>query len=284
MKTLRSDMFPTSAVEYGVKCTQTDLKLVSNKLSLIITSFIKFLDFINIKIIQLCAAIFYAFMVSISSFFVSVFIVVLTRTQKQMVWIYASSIITGMQNTFISCVTAMMNQPRYSMGQLYFAIKSKCTISVRFPSRPFPAGMKWDKFHIIKEFFNVRHIALLIFLFFMTTGCGSIRVYDKEVCGDLGAFGAHCAHTLVNKTRDLTEKQWDMERVGWLCTDSTGFNDTETTIDQVCLLVKCDYQTRQSLTKAFNRVRRVAHRAIKAQETYRAELLLQGIDLDYIPQ
>lgn len=103
--------------------------------------------------------------------------------------------------------------------------------------------------------------------------CAKIKVYDKEVCADLTGvdskmgftYGAHCAHTLTNVTRDIPKAQWDQERVGWLCTNSTGFNDTENTIDQFCQLYGCDYETRAQLQAALNRLRRIVRRARAAQ-------------------
>lgn len=39
--------------------------------------------------------------------------------------------------------------------------------------------------------------------------CGHITVKNTEVCGILGADGAHCANTLTPDTRDLTKEEWD---------------------------------------------------------------------------
>jgi gas vesicle protein len=82
------------------------------------------------------------------------------------------------------------------------------------------------------------------------------------VCGDLGPFGAHCAHTLTEQKRDIPKEQWDVERIGYLCMDAEGFNDTETAIDQFCETSKlCDYVTRQEIKKTMARIRQVADQA-----------------------
>ncbi len=97
--------------------------------------------------------------------------------------------------------------------------------------------------------------------------CAHVIVYDSEVCGDLGLYGASCAHTLIDKPRNITKSQWDKERVGMLCMDSTAFNDAETAIDQFCTAYKvCDYKMRGQLQDAFVRLLPVVERARHAKE------------------
>jgi hypothetical protein len=99
--------------------------------------------------------------------------------------------------------------------------------------------------------------------------CAHYKVYDKEVCGDLGDYGAHCNHTLVDKPRDIPKAQWDRERVGMLCLTSEGFNDTETVIDQFCQdNPRCDFVTRESLRAAISRVRGVIQYAQPYKNLY----------------
>lgn len=97
------------------------------------------------------------------------------------------------------------------------------------------------------------------------TSGGSVVVKDKEVCGDLAEDGAYCRHTLTEKKRRLNKKQWDDIRVGWLCTNSTGFNDTETAIEQFCLQVRCDYQTQEQVRGAVRRMKDVRKNAQSAR-------------------
>jgi len=87
-------------------------------------------------------------------------------------------------------------------------------------------------------------------------------VFDKEVCGDLGKYGAHCAHTLTDETRDIPKQEWDRVRIGYLCVSSEGFNDTETALDQLCQTTNlCNYETREQLREALRRVRGVVERS-----------------------
>lgn len=123
----------------------------------------------------------------------------------------------------------------------------------------------------------MKYIVLFAFLF---CGCSHVKVYDVEFCGDLAADGAHCAHTLTPAKRDIPKAQWDVERVGQICTKSTGFNDTETAIDQLCATTSlCDYETRQALAAAKTRLAGVIKRANAAREQYRTQAILEtGVD------
>jgi polyferredoxin len=88
------------------------------------------------------------------------------------------------------------------------------------------------------------------------TSCTHIVIYDREVCADLGPNGAFCAHTLTNATRTITKQNWDKERTGYLCMDSTAYNDVETVIDQFCnnYPTVCDYESRANLKATFFRI------------------------------
>jgi hypothetical protein len=100
------------------------------------------------------------------------------------------------------------------------------------------------------------------------SGCGHVTIYDKEVCGDLGEYGAHCAHTLVDKKRDISKANWDQMRVGYLCMDSMAYNDTETSIDQFCATSKlCDYKTREQIAQVKARMRPVVKKALRARRS-----------------
>lgn len=110
--------------------------------------------------------------------------------------------------------------------------------------------------------------AVLVLEVLMVLGCGHVIVYDTEVCGNLGPYGAHCVHTLTEETRDVNVRQWQNESIGWLCMDSKGFNDTETSLDQLCATTNlCDYQTRQVIEDVKARLRPILERA-KAAKRY----------------
>jgi len=110
-------------------------------------------------------------------------------------------------------------------------------------------------------------IGLLIKIALETTGCNSITIYDKEVCGDLGEYGAHCAHTLVDKKRDIPKAKWDKERVGYLCVSPRAYTDTETAIDQFCATNPnlCNYATREQVEAVKGRMRPVVKKAQTAR-------------------
>lgn len=108
---------------------------------------------------------------------------------------------------------------------------------------------------------------LLIASFIALNSCGTISVYDREVCADLGEVGAYCRHTLVDKKRDISKDKWDEVRVGMLCMNSQAYTDAETAIDQFCTAYGvCDYKTREELRQSFARVGRVARKAKAAKD------------------
>lgn len=112
----------------------------------------------------------------------------------------------------------------------------------------------------------------LIFCLLLLSGCGHVTIYDKEVCGDLGEFGAHCNHTLKPNPRDLTKEEWDKERVGWMCVDPTGFNDTETALDQLCTTTRrCTYKQRQAIESVKARIREIGNVASEARSNFLSE-------------
>lgn len=97
-----------------------------------------------------------------------------------------------------------------------------------------------------------RLAALLIGLSSVTVSCGSVAVFNKEVCADLGVAGAHCAFTLSNppKRRDIPKPQWDKDRIGWMCMRAEDFSDAEDSIDSLCRSSNmCDYKTKERISQ-----------------------------------
>lgn len=108
---------------------------------------------------------------------------------------------------------------------------------------------------------------LLALLLTAIVSCGTITVYDKEVCADLGEIGADCTTTITGKSRELSKAQWDSIRTGYFCMDSRGYTDTETAIDQFCNAYNvCDYKTREQLQATAKRLRKLAKKAAKARK------------------
>lgn len=79
-------------------------------------------------------------------------------------------------------------------------------------------------------------VALCAISFAFLTSCAEVKIHDGEWCGDIGASGASCFHTISTSARDLTKEQWDLERFGWLCTSPQSFAEWKT-----ALLKLCDY-------------------------------------------
>ena len=91
---------------------------------------------------------------------------------------------------------------------------------------------------------------LIVLLSATVSGCGHVKVFDKEVCADLGVAGGHCAFTIANppKRRDIAKPEWDKERIGWMCMRAEDFSDAEDAIDSLCRSTNlCDYETKESL-------------------------------------
>lgn len=90
----------------------------------------------------------------------------------------------------------------------------------------------------------------------------TVTVKDKEVCADLGVAGAHCAHTYIEKRRDIPKAVWDKERIGWMCMHADDFSDTEDSLDELCRTTNlCDYRTKEELKKLRARLAPVVKKA-----------------------
>lgn len=97
---------------------------------------------------------------------------------------------------------------------------------------------------------NAPKLLLTLLLTVIVSACSHVTVKDKEVCADMGPYGAHCAHTYIEDKRDIPKADWDVERVGWMCTLSDDFSDTEDSIDELCRITeKCDYETKEKIKK-----------------------------------
>lgn len=106
------------------------------------------------------------------------------------------------------------------------------------------------------------------------TSCGHVTVYNRRVFADLGKYGSHYAETLTDKTGDVSKAEWDKLRVGMLCMNSQAYTDAETAIDQACILLNCDFETRESLRKALDRVRPVKQRSLEARDLFLREEMI----------
>lgn len=70
------------------------------------------------------------------------------------------------------------------------------------------------------------------------------------MCADLGVYGAHCAHTYITSRRDIIKREWDLQRVGYMCMKADDFSDAEDSIDELCRISNlCDYATKDQIQR-----------------------------------
>ena len=111
---------------------------------------------------------------------------------------------------------------------------------------------------------------LIVLLSVTVSACGHVKVFDKEVCADLGVAGGHCAFTLANppKRRDIEKPAWDKERVGWMCMRAEDFSDAEDSIDSLCRSSNlCSYETKEQIKTFRGNTDQVAKKAKAARKT-----------------
>lgn len=89
------------------------------------------------------------------------------------------------------------------------------------------------------------------------TSCARVVIKDAEWCGDVGT-GAICFFTLSTGSREINEEEWDVERVGQVCTKSDNFANWKSAIEQLCHETKlCSYEDQKKIDEFFNRVEHV---------------------------
>jgi len=64
--------------------------------------------------------------------------------------------------------------------------------------------------------------------------CPKVKIRDHEICGDKGAMGAKCFHTLSAQTRTLDLEQWDDERFGQLCMKADAYANLKAALLKLC--------------------------------------------------
>ena len=110
---------------------------------------------------------------------------------------------------------------------------------------------------------------LTVLLSATVSACGSVTVFDKEVCADLGVAGGHCAFTLAKppKRRDIPKAVWDKERIGWMCMRPEDFSDAEDAIDSLCRSSNlCNYETKEQIKTFRGNTEGVAKKAKAARK------------------
>lgn len=92
--------------------------------------------------------------------------------------------------------------------------------------------------------------AFVILFVSLLNSCANIKISDSEWCGDLGAEGASCFHTLSDKQRNLNRPSWEEERVGMVCTSPKTFSDWQSTIMKLCIASKrCKFEKNKAVFK-----------------------------------
>jgi len=91
---------------------------------------------------------------------------------------------------------------------------------------------------------------IFVLLFATSFGCARVQVDDSEWCGDMGPQGAACYHTLTDESRDVVKADWDLERVGMLCTRSTSFAALTSALEKLCSLTwRCSYEEKAAIER-----------------------------------
>lgn len=90
----------------------------------------------------------------------------------------------------------------------------------------------------------------------------STQIKDLEFCGDLGADGATCFHTLTPASRNVSKTQWDASRFGMICTSGDAVAEIKREIEQLCSVTSCDYNTQASIAAFFARAQAVRAKAV----------------------
>lgn len=95
----------------------------------------------------------------------------------------------------------------------------------------------------------------LILLKLSFSGCGSIPVYDHELCGDKGELGASCFRLLSDGSRKLDFEAWQDERFGQICMTAEAFANLKTALLKLCDQTKrCDWQQVEAIKDFGKRV------------------------------
>lgn len=73
----------------------------------------------------------------------------------------------------------------------------------------------------------------------------------------MGGHGAFCSHTLTDAERDVPKAEWDIERVGMLCTTSATVARQLATAEKLCSLTwRCTYADRAAIEQLKRMVER----------------------------
>ena len=80
-----------------------------------------------------------------------------------------------------------------------------------------------------------------------------MSVPNLEVCVDKGILGAFCAYTNTDKTRDVEERAWAVERFGYFCMSPENFAKNQRFFEEACEQTKnCKIEELRERFEKFN--------------------------------
>lgn len=95
----------------------------------------------------------------------------------------------------------------------------------------------------------------------LLSGCGHVKISDKEGCADAGDVGAACTTTLSAKKRWIGKLEWDVIRYGWVCFSPEDFAGWKRELQQACeSLGKCDYEKIKTTFEAIDYLQSITPR------------------------
>jgi hypothetical protein len=74
----------------------------------------------------------------------------------------------------------------------------------------------------------------------------------------MGELGASCFHTQMDYQRDIEKGQWEIERVGQLCTKPENFANWKIAIIKLCRRNPiCEFEVKKEFEQIIDRVQRI---------------------------
>jgi hypothetical protein len=92
----------------------------------------------------------------------------------------------------------------------------------------------------------------VILLVLSTSSCQHVIIKDSEWCSNLADGGAYCVHSLTNKTRYVSQQEWDRERVGMISTKAENYANLKEVIKQLCSQTNDCYFDKTNKTLVIN--------------------------------
>lgn len=91
---------------------------------------------------------------------------------------------------------------------------------------------------------------LVILSVLIFSSCSKIPVKNAEWFTDLGEAGADSFYTFEGPERELTKEEWDKEREGMLCTDSSNYANLIIAIETFCRRYKaCEKDFKKNIAQ-----------------------------------